>query len=127
MNPKMIVAMASDKRVKHALATVAKDEKIRLPSIVYAKNRYKDNIWYDESENHPLDEYYSFLLFLNNGRTMCHCFPSALFLLSANPRWGPRRRTHARERQHFFRQHFLFSANPRWRTHARERLHFFCS
>ena len=35
------------------LATVAKDEKIRLPTTVYAKNRYQDHIWYDESENHP--------------------------------------------------------------------------
>ena len=29
---------------------------IRLLTTVYAKNRYQDHIWYDESENHPLDE-----------------------------------------------------------------------
>ena len=38
------------------LATVAKDEEIRLPTTVYAKIRYQDPIWYDEPENHPLDE-----------------------------------------------------------------------
>ena len=34
-------------------------------------------------------------------------FSVSTFLFSANPSWRPRRRTHARERQHFFRQHFL--------------------
>ena len=38
------------------LATIAKDEKIRLPTTVYTENRYQDHIWYDESKNHPLDE-----------------------------------------------------------------------
>ena len=33
----------------HNVATVAKDEKILLPTTVYAKNRYQDHIWYDES------------------------------------------------------------------------------
>ena len=29
---------------------------MRLPTTVYAKIRYQEHIWYDESENHPLDE-----------------------------------------------------------------------
>ena len=49
----MIVPAASDKGVGQDLATVAKDEKILLPTTVYAKNRYQDHIW---SGNHPLDE-----------------------------------------------------------------------
>ena len=52
----MIVPMARDKGVGQDLATVAQDAKIRLPTTVYAKNRYQDHIWYGESENHPLDE-----------------------------------------------------------------------
>ena len=52
----MIVPTASDKGVGKDLATVAKDEKIRLPTTVYAKNQYQYHIWYDESENHPLEE-----------------------------------------------------------------------
>ena len=56
MNPKMIVPTASDKGVGQDLATVTKDAKIRLSTTVYARNRYQDHIWYDESENHPLDE-----------------------------------------------------------------------
>ena len=56
MNPKMIVPTASDKGVGQDLATVAKDEKIRLSTTVYAENRYQDHICYDESENYPLDE-----------------------------------------------------------------------
>ena len=38
------------------LATVEKDERIRLLTTVYAKNRYQDYIWDEEPENHPLDE-----------------------------------------------------------------------
>ena len=38
----------------YTFMTVAKDEKIRLPTTVYAKNRYQNHIWYDESENHLL-------------------------------------------------------------------------
>ena len=56
VNPKIIVPTTSDKGVGKDLATVAKDEKIRLSTTVYAKNRYQDHIWYGESENHPLDE-----------------------------------------------------------------------
>ena len=52
----MIVPMSSNKGVGKDLATVAKDEKIQLLMTVYAKNRYRDHIWCDESENHPLDE-----------------------------------------------------------------------
>ena len=37
-NPKTIVPTASDKGVGQDLATIAKDEKIRLPTTVYAKN-----------------------------------------------------------------------------------------
>ena len=48
--------MPSDKAVGQDLATVAKDEKTRYPATVYAKNWYQDHIWYDVSENHPLDE-----------------------------------------------------------------------
>ena len=50
----MEVPTASGKGVGQDLATVAKDEKILL--LMAAKNRYQDHIWYDESENHPLDE-----------------------------------------------------------------------
>ena len=49
-NPKMIIPTASDKGVRQDLATVAKNEKIRLPTTVYTKNRYQDYICYDESE-----------------------------------------------------------------------------
>ena len=52
----MIVLPASDEGVGQHLTIVAKDEKIRLPTTDYAKNRHQDHIWYDESENHPLDE-----------------------------------------------------------------------
>ena len=51
-----IVPMARDQGVGQDLATVAKDEKIQLPMTVYAKIRYQDHIWYDEPENHPLNE-----------------------------------------------------------------------
>ena len=37
----MIVPTANDKEVRQNIATVAKDEKIRLPETVYAKNRYQ--------------------------------------------------------------------------------------
>ena len=57
VNPKVIVPMTSDKGVWQNLATVAKDKKIRLPTRVYARNRNQDHIWYDEPENHPLDEH----------------------------------------------------------------------
>ena len=52
----MIVPTASDGGVTQDLATVAEDEKIRLTTTVYAKNRYQDHICYDESKNHSLDE-----------------------------------------------------------------------
>ena len=52
----MIVPTARDKGVGHDLATVAKDEKLRLPTTVCAENRYQDHIWYNEREDHPLDE-----------------------------------------------------------------------
>ena len=51
----MIVPTVRDKGVGQNVATVAKDEKLRLPTTVYDKNRYQDLIWYDASENHPLD------------------------------------------------------------------------
>ena len=49
-----MVATINDKGLGPHLATVAKDEKIRLPTTVYANNQ--NHIWYDESEDHPLDE-----------------------------------------------------------------------
>ena len=53
----MIVPTASHKGGGwQDLATVAKDEKIRLPVTVYAKNRYQDHISHDKFENHLLDE-----------------------------------------------------------------------
>ena len=55
-NTKTIFSTTDNKGMGQDLTTVAKDEKIRLSTTVYATNRYQDHIWYDESENHTLDE-----------------------------------------------------------------------
>ena len=52
----MIVPTAVDKGVGPHLATAIKDETIRLPTTVFDKNRYQDQIRYGDSENHSPDE-----------------------------------------------------------------------
>ena len=55
-SPKMMVPTINDKGLGPRQEPVAKDKEVRLPTTVYAKNRYQDHILSDKPENHPLDE-----------------------------------------------------------------------